>query len=64
MREYYQVSESTLQPEVLNRELKPLKAIHDQYPKYLLALDEISPEANYDGIKKQNVLQWLLHDHT
>lgn len=59
-REYYQVAESTLQPEVLERELKPLKAIRDQYPKYLLTLDEITPEANYDGIQKQNVLQWLL----
>ncbi len=64
MREYCQVAESTLQPEVLNRELKPLKAIHDQYPKYLLTLDEISPEANYDGIQKQNVLQWLLQPNT
>ena len=61
-REYYQVAESTLLPEVLERELKPLRAIPDQYPKYLLTLDEIPSEADYNGIKKKNVLRWLLGD--
>lgn len=60
IREYYQVAESTLLPEVLERELKPLQSVPDQYPKYLLTLDEITPEADYDGIKKKNVLRWLL----
>ncbi|MGI6263696.1 MAG: ATP-binding protein [Succiniclasticum sp.] len=59
-RAYYQVSESTLQPEVLARELRPLEALHDQYPKYLLTLDEITAEADYNGIRKRNILQWLL----
>lgn len=59
-REYYQVAESTLLPEVLERELKPLQSVPDQYPKCLLTLDEIAPEADYDGIKKKNVLRWLL----
>lgn len=59
-REYYQVAESTLLPEVLERELKPLQSVPDQYPKYLLTLDEIAPEADYDGIKKKNILRWLL----
>lgn len=57
---YYQVAESTLSPEVLERELKPLQDIKDQYPKYLLTLDEIPPTANYNGILKRNVLEWLL----
>ena len=61
-REYYQVAESTLLPEGLERELKPLRAIPDQYPKYLLTLDEIPSEADYNGIKKKNVLRWLLGD--
>lgn len=60
IREYYQVAESTLLPEVLERELKPLQSVPDQYPKYLLTLDEITPEADYGGIKKKNVLRWLL----
>ena len=57
---YYQVSESTLQPEVMERELKPLQRIKDNYPKYLLTLDEIESTADYNGIRKLNVLKWLL----
>jgi ATP:corrinoid adenosyltransferase len=57
---YYQVSESTLQPEVMERELKPLQRIKDNYPKYLLTLDEVNATADYDGIRKENVLKWLL----
>lgn len=57
---YYQVTESTLQPEVMERELKPLQRIKDNYPKYLLTLDEIESTADYDGIRKLNVLKWLL----
>ena len=63
-RKYYQIAESTLLPEVLERELKPLQSVPDQYPKYLLTLDEIAPEANYDGIKKKNVLRWLLEPNS
>lgn len=59
---YYQVSESTLQPEVMERELRPLQRIKDNYPKILLTLDEIGTTADYEGIRKQNVLQWLLED--
>lgn len=57
---YYQVAETTLDHKVLERELKPLRSIPDQYPKYLLTLDEISAEADYNGIRKENVLSWLL----
>lgn len=58
--EYYQVAESTQQPEVLERELKSLKMLKDQYPKTLLTLDEINAEADYGGIRKRNALQWML----
>ena len=40
--EYYQVSETVLDPNTLNRELAPLEAINDQYPKFLLTLDELN----------------------
>ncbi len=59
---YYQVSESTLSPEVLERELAPLRQPLDQYPRYLLTLDEINADADYDGIRKMNVLRWMLED--
>lgn len=58
--EYYQVSETTLSSETLERELRPLQAINDQYPKYLLTMDTIQPNANYNGIQKKNILDWLL----
>lgn len=58
--EYYQVSETTLAPETLERELRPFHSINDQYPKYLLTLDVIQPTANYEGIQKKNIIDWLL----
>lgn len=57
---YYQVSETTLAPETLERELIPLEAIKDQFPKYLLTMDTIQPTANYNGIEKKNIIDWLL----
>ncbi|MQP96201.1 AAA family ATPase [Streptococcus mitis] len=57
---YYQVSETTLAAETLERELRPLEAIKDQFPKYLLTMDTIQPTANYNGIEKKNIIDWLL----
>lgn len=57
---YYQIAASTLDEETLKRELAPLKKIPDNYPKYLLTLDEAFGTANYEGIQKMNVLDWLL----
>lgn len=57
---YYQVSQTTLDEKVLERELAPLRQIRDNYPKYLLTLDEVFGEMNYDGIQKTNVLKWML----
>lgn len=56
---YYQVSASVLDESTLNRELAPLQKIPDHYPKYLLTLDDIIPNTNYNGIKQANVLDWL-----
>lgn len=60
--QYFQVSLSTLDPKTLERELRPLQAIDDQHPKYLLTLDQIQPEANYDGIQKKSLIDWLLEE--
>lgn len=57
---YFQVSQTTLDEDILKRELAPLKQIHDNYPKYLLTLDEVFDDMNYDGIEKKNVLKWLI----
>lgn len=56
---YYQVSASVLAEETLERELRPLNRITDHYPKYLLTLD-VLPTATYNGIKRLNVIDWLL----
>lgn len=57
---YFQVSQTTLDEHVLERELAPLRQIRDNYPKYLLTLDEVFGEMNYEGIYKKNVLKWML----
>ena len=59
---YYQVAANTLDEEVLKRELATLQRISDNYPKLLLTLDEVFATADYDGIQKRNVLDWLLED--
>lgn len=61
---YYQVAlttraESEEGNKILDRELTPLKKINDNYPKYILTLDD-DLDADFDGIKKINVLDWLL----
>ena len=47
-----------LEPEILRRELSPLEEIKDNYPKFLLTLDQGDGENN--GIKRLNVLKWLV----
>ena len=59
---YYQVAASTLDEEVLKRELSPLNNIKDNYPKYLLTLDELFEDMNYDGVQKLNALKWFLEE--
>jgi predicted AAA+ superfamily ATPase len=56
---YYQVALSTKDEATLERELKPLKAIRDSNPKYLLTTDW-DGEPVYEGIRKLNVINWLL----
>lgn len=63
---YYQVALTTRTEEnakntILDRELAPLKRINDNYPKYILTLDD-DLDADFDGIKKINVLDWLLEE--
>ena len=56
---YIQVAASVRDERTLERELKPLKAIKDNYPKLLLTLDD-DPQGDYDGIVRQNALEWLM----
>lgn len=56
---YYQVAATVRDETTLKRELKSLQLIDDQYPKYILTLDD-DPTADYNGIKRINVLKWLV----
>lgn len=58
---YYQVSLTVRDEKVLERELKSLQKTGDHYPKILLTLD-MDLEADYDGIIKKNVVDWLLEE--
>lgn len=56
---YYQVAATVRDEATLERELHPLKMVKDNYPKTILSLD-VTPVAYHNGIKIQNVLDWLL----
>lgn len=56
---YYQVAATVRDESTLKRELASLQQINDQYPKYILTLDE-DPPADYNGIKRINALEWLM----
>ena len=57
--EYYQVALTVLDENTLKRELAAFKNIKDNYPKYLITLDDVLPNTDYDGIKVINALEWL-----
>ena len=56
---YYQVAWTTENSGTLERELASLRAIKDSTPKYLITTD-IDFNPVYDGIRKLNVIDWLL----
>ena len=41
------------------RELAPLQSIRDNYEKIVLSLEQ-GLDASYDGIKSENLIDWLL----
>ncbi|MDR0273049.1 MAG: ATP-binding protein, partial [Clostridiales bacterium] len=57
---YFQVAATALDENILKRELTSLRKISDNYPKFLLTLDDVFGTADYEGIKKVNVIDWLL----
>jgi len=56
---YFQVAATVRDKDTLLRELRPLQKITDNYPKYILTLDE-DPDADYEGIRRINALDWLM----
>ncbi|MDR1552880.1 MAG: ATPase, partial [Prevotellaceae bacterium] len=57
-REYYQVSYTVNDEKTFEREFSSLRTLRDSYPKYVLTLDY--DNAIIDGIRKMNVIDWLL----
>ena len=55
--EYYQVSASVLDKNTLERELASFRQIRDNYPKFLITLDDFT--GDYDGIRQVNLIDWL-----
>lgn len=56
---YFQVAYTVRDKNTLERELSALESINDHYPKFILTMD-VDPEVDYNGIRKMNVLDWLL----
>lgn len=58
-KKYYQVAASILDAATRERELAPLKALHDNYEKTVLTMDK-TYITDYDGIKFKNIIDFLL----
>lgn len=56
---YIQVSADMTARQTFEREIRPLKAIKDNYKKLILTADK-NTLGNYDGIEVVNLLEWLL----
>lgn len=57
---YIQVSATVLDPLTLKREIAPLEKIKDNYPKYIVTMDELP--INKDGIRQINIIDFLMND--
>ncbi|MBP3609451.1 MAG: ATP-binding protein [Lachnospiraceae bacterium] len=55
---YYQVAATVLDPATFEREIRPLKKITDNYPKFILSMDEIP--LGEDGINQINIYDFLM----
>jgi hypothetical protein len=58
---YFQVAATVREETTLTRELRPLQKIPDNYPKYILTLDD-DPIADYGGIRRMNALDFLMSE--
>lgn len=56
---YFQVTASMVEESTFQREMAPLKAVNDNYPKTIITLDRYTP-GNYEGIQVVHAIDWLL----
>ncbi len=59
---YFQVCTSVLDESTLAREVKAFSSVKDNYPRYLLTLDEVWKNQNIQGIRQVNAIDWLLEE--
>ena len=57
---YIQVSYLLASEETIEREFKPLKNISDNYPKYVITMDDVN--MSHEGIEHLNIVDFLLGD--
>ena len=55
---YVQVSYLLANEETIEIEFKPLKNIQDNYPKYVITMDDI--DMSHDGIEHLNLIDFLI----
>ena len=56
--EYYQVAQTVMPKDTLDRELEPLYKIKNHNAKYLITMDNV-PNVSHNGIKQIYALDWL-----
>ncbi|MEF2176115.1 MAG: ATP-binding protein [Candidatus Absconditabacteria bacterium] len=57
--DYYQVTYMLLNQDTIKREFGVFENISDNYPKFVLSMDEIF-DNNFNGIIRKNIIDWLL----
>lgn len=59
-RIYIQVAYLLIEQETIDREFGVLKKLNDNFPKYVLTMDNL-PQSNNDGIIRMNIVEFLLN---
>ena len=57
--QYFQVTADMTSQETIEREIRPLENIRDNYEKMILTMDRLTP-GNYNGIQVRYLLDWLI----
>ena len=58
-KRYIQVTASMLDENTRTRELRPLRALHDSFPRTVITLDPFSTGLTEDGIHIVRATEWL-----
>lgn len=59
---YIQVTETVVSPETYERELAPFALVNDAFPKIVLIADRYRLGTTEQGVRIENLIDWLLED--